>query len=69
VQRIRAYPGTMDDTVISSYMSNGKILQVILEKITNALHDTVWAIDKDALGILKDIIGTHSIHLGLAIAM
>jgi hypothetical protein len=40
-----------------------------LEQVTNALCNAVGAIGKDSLGILKDEIGMHSIHLGSAMAM
>jgi hypothetical protein len=50
-------------------MSDGETLQVTLEQVTNALRDIIGAIGKDALGILKNKIGTHSIRLGLAMAM
>jgi hypothetical protein len=46
----------MDDTTISSYMSNGETLQVTLNQVTNALRNAVGAISEDALGILKDEI-------------
>jgi hypothetical protein len=50
-------------------MSNGETLQVTSEQVTNALHNAIGAIGQDALGILNDEIGTHSIRLGLAMAM
>ncbi len=69
VQRIRAYPGTRDHTTISIYMTNKETLQILSEQVINALRNAVGPIGKDALGIAKDKISTHSIHSGLAVAM
>jgi hypothetical protein len=69
VQRIRAYPGTTEHTTISTYMSNGETLKVTSEHVTNALSNAIGAIGKDALGISKDKIRTHSVRLGPAMAM
>jgi hypothetical protein len=40
-----------------------------LKQVANALRNVVGAIDKDALGILKDKIRTHSVRSGSAMAM
>jgi hypothetical protein len=69
VRCIRAYPGTTEHTTISTYMSNRETLQVTSEQVTNALPNTMGAIGKDALAISRNEIRTHSIHLGLVMAM
>jgi hypothetical protein len=50
-------------------MSNGETLQVTSEQVTNAICNDIGVIGKDALGILKDEIGMHSIHSGSATVM
>jgi hypothetical protein len=69
VQLVRDYPGTTDHTTISTYMTNGKTLQIMSEQVIITLRNAVGAIGKDSLGIAKDKISTHSICLGLAMAM
>ncbi len=69
VQCIKAYPGTTEHTTISTYMSNGETLQVTLEQVTNTLPNAMGAIGKDALGISKNEIRSHSIRWGLVMAM
>jgi hypothetical protein len=59
----------MDHTTISTYMTNGETLQIMSEQVISALCNAIGAIGKDVLGIAKDKIGTHSIHLGSAMAI
>ena len=69
VRRIRKYPGSSQNSPISTVYSNGVINQVTSHHMINAIHDAVGAIGKTRLGIKKEDVGTHSIRSGAAMAM
>jgi hypothetical protein len=69
VRRIKSYPGTLSNTNVSPYRSNGSVEHATSRQVINALHNGSGAIGKAHLGILKEEIGTHCIRLGAAMAM
>jgi hypothetical protein len=69
VRQNMSYPGTSLNTNILAYMSNGSVEHVTSRQVINALRNAVGAIGKAHLGISEDEIGTHSIRLGIAMAM
>ena len=69
VRRIRSYSGVNDDTPISAIWKYDCINHITSKQITNALQDTVWAMEEDSPHIATHEIGTHSIRLGAAMVM
>ncbi len=69
VRRIRKYPGSTQDSPISTVTVNGHLKQVTSTHMINALRGAVGAIGEVKLGIKKEDVGTHSIRLGAAMAM
>ena len=69
VRRIRKYPGSSQDSPISTVTVNGHLKQVTSTHMINALRDAVGAIGEVKLGIKKEDVGTHLIRSGAAMAM
>eukprot|EP00956_Cyclotella_meneghiniana_P034348 scaffold103894_cov40-Cyclotella_meneghiniana.AAC.3 len=69
VKRIRSYPGTNDDTPVSTVMVNGRLTHVTSKILIDALEGAIEAVGNDRIGIQKGEIGTHSIRSGAAMAM
>jgi hypothetical protein len=69
VRRIRKYPGSSQDSSISTVIVNGNLKQVTSTHMIYALRDAVGAIGEVNLGIKKEDIGTHSIRSGAAMTM
>jgi hypothetical protein len=69
VRRIRKYPGSSQDSPISTVTVNGHLKQVTSTHMINALRDAVGTIGEAKLGIKKEDVGTHSIRSGAAMAM
>jgi hypothetical protein len=64
VKRIKKYPGTTLNSLISMYYNNGVIDQITLDPMIHALRDAVGGIGEICLGIKKEDIGMHSIRSG-----
>ena len=69
VRRIRKYPGSSQDSPISTVIVNGQPEQVMTTHMTHALRDAVGAIGEVKLGIKKEDIRKHSIRLSATMAM
>jgi hypothetical protein len=69
VRRIRKYPGSSQDSPISTVIVNGHLEQVTSTHMIHVLRDAVGAIGEVKLGIKKEDVGTHSIRSGAAMAM
>ncbi len=69
IRQIWGCSKTNDDTNISAVQINGKLTHVMSMNVINTLQDAVEAIEEDRLGIKKEEVGTHSIRLGVAMAM
>jgi hypothetical protein len=69
VRRIWSYPGANDDIPISTIWQYNRIKHITFKQIKNVLRDAVLTIGEDTLHIAADEIGSHSIHLGAAMAM
>ena len=69
VRRTRKFPGSSQDSHISIVIVNGHLEQVMSTHMIHALSDAVRAIGEVKLGIKKEDVGTHSIRLGVAMAM
>jgi hypothetical protein len=69
VKRIKKYPGTSQNSPISTVFDHGIMTQVTSNHVINALRDVVGAIGEARLGIKKEDVGTHLIRLGAAMAM
>jgi hypothetical protein len=69
VKRIKKYPGTTLNSLISTYSNNSIIDQVTSDHMINALRDPVGGIGEICLGIKKEDVGTHSIRSGAAMAI
>jgi hypothetical protein len=69
VRRIRKYPGSSQDSPISTVTVNGHLKQVTSTHMINVLRDTVGAIGEVKQGIKKEDIGTLLIRLGAAMVM
>ena len=69
VRRIRGYPGSSDDTPVSTVLVNGQITQVTSKILVVALEGAIEAVGRDRIGIQKGEVGTHSIRSGAAMAM
>ncbi len=69
VRRIRKYPGSSQDSPISTVTVNGHLEQVTSTHMINVLRDAVGAIGEVKLGIKKEDVGMHLIRLGAAMAM
>eukprot|EP00956_Cyclotella_meneghiniana_P025476 scaffold53298_cov92-Cyclotella_meneghiniana.AAC.1 len=69
VKRIRSYPGTNDDTPVSTVLVNGRLTHVTSKILIDALEGAIEAVGNDRIGIQKGEIGTHSIRSGAAMAM
>ena len=69
VRRIRKYPGSSQDSPISTVKVNGHLKQVTSTHMIHALRYAVGAIGEVKLRIKKEDIGTHSIRSGAAMAM
>jgi hypothetical protein len=69
VRRIRKYPGSSQDSPISTVTVNGHLEQVTSTHMINALRDAVGAIGEVKLGIKNKYVGMHLIRLGTAMAM
>ena len=69
VKRIRGYPGTSDNTEVSSVFENGRMKHITSTMMINALEDAADAVGRDRINIERGEIGTHSIRSGAAMAM
>jgi hypothetical protein len=69
VRRIRAYPGSVDNTPVSAVWRNGRIEHITSKEMVDALRAAVVAVGEDRLGFKAEDIGTHSIRAGGAMAM
>ena len=69
VKRIKSYPGTNNDTPISTVLDNSRLTHVTSKQVTDALRDSVKSIGENFLNINADEIGTRSIRSGAAMAM
>jgi hypothetical protein len=69
VCRIRSYLGANNDTPISAIWQYDRIKHITSRQIKNALWDAILAIGGGTLHIAAGEIGTHSISLGVAMAM
>jgi hypothetical protein len=69
LQRVRSYPGTMDDTKVNTFHFEGKTTNIRGATALSHLRAAVRAIGKDKLGLGPDGMGLHSIHIGSAMAM
>ncbi len=69
VCRFLSYPGANDSTPISAIWQYNLIEHITSRQIKNALWDAIPAIGEDTLQIAANEIGSHSIHLGAAMAM
>ena len=69
VKRIRSYPGTNNDTPVSTVMLDGRLTHVTSGILVNALEGAIAAVGNDKIGIQRGEIGTHSIRSGAAMAM
>jgi hypothetical protein len=69
VCRIQFYPGANADTPISAIWQYDRIKHITSRQITNALQYAILAIGEDTLHIAANKTGTHSICLGVAMAM
>ena len=69
VRRLRAYPGSNDDTPISTIWRRDRLEHITSKQIADALKDAVTSIGEDKLHIDRNTIGTHSIRSGAAMAM
>ena len=69
VRKIRKYPGSSQDSPISTVIVNGHLQQVTSTHMIYALRDAVGAIGEVKLGNKKEYVGTHSIRSGAAMAM
>jgi len=69
VKRIKNYPGSSQHSPISTVNNHGIIKYVTSDYVINALRDAVGAIGKAKLGFKKEVVGTHSIRSGAAMAM
>jgi hypothetical protein len=65
----RKYPGTSQNSPISSVFNHGIIAQVTFDHLIDTLRDMVGAIGEARLGIKKEDVCAHSIRLGAAMAM
>eukprot|EP00956_Cyclotella_meneghiniana_P008127 scaffold10809_cov23-Cyclotella_meneghiniana.AAC.6 len=69
IRRIRSYPGTNDDTPVSTVLINGHITHVTSKILVDALEGAIEAVGRDRIGIQKGEVGTHSIRSGAVMAM
>jgi hypothetical protein len=69
IRRIQFYPGANKNTPIPAIWKYNRIKNITSKHITNTLQDAILAIEEDTLHIAANKIGTHSIHLGAAMAM
>jgi hypothetical protein len=67
--RIQSYPGANNDTPISAIWQYNRIDHITSKQIKNALWNAALAIGEDTIHIAANKIGTHSIRLGMAMAM
>jgi hypothetical protein len=68
-RQILGYPGTTNDTKVSTIWNSGKLLHITSKIIKMALRDSIAAYGEDKLQIFKHEVGTHSIRSGAAMAM
>jgi hypothetical protein len=71
VRRIRALPGTTDDTPINAYwcQSSGKLQFFKADHILRRLRLAVDIMGKDKLGFTSAEVGLHSLRSGAAMSM
>ena len=69
VKRVKKYPGSSQQTPISTVLNHGIIKHITSDHVIDALHNVMGAIGKAELGFKKEDVGTHSIRLGAAMAM
>jgi hypothetical protein len=69
VKRIRGYPGSNDNTPVSTVLNNGRLEHITSKMMVNALEAAVEAVGRDVVNIQAGEIGTHSIRSGAAMAM
>jgi hypothetical protein len=70
VKRVRALPGTSDDSPVCTYQhADGSIGLVTSKQTLLRIRDRVTAIGKDVLGFSAWEVGTHSIRSAVAMAM
>ena len=69
VKKIRKYPGTNDNTLVSAVWRNGRIQHVTSEEMVVSLRAAVAAIGEEKFGFKCSEIGTHSLRSGAAMAM
>jgi hypothetical protein len=69
VRRIKKYPGSSQDSPISTVTVNGHLKQVTSTHMISALRDAVGSIGEVKLGVKKEDVGMHLIRSGAAMAM
>ena len=69
VKRVKKYPGSSQQTPISTVLNHGIIKHITSDHIIDALRNVVGAIGEEKLGFKKEDVGTHSIRSGEAMAM
>ncbi len=69
MKRVKKYPGSSQQTTISTVLNNGIIKHFTSDRVIDALRNAVGAIGKTKLGFKKEDVGTHSIRSGAAMAM
>ena len=69
VKRVKKYPGSSQQTPISTVLNHGIIKHITSDHIIDALRNVVGAIGEEKLGFQKEDVGTHSIRSGEAMAM
>jgi hypothetical protein len=67
--RIHSYAGANNKTPISAIWKYDRIKHIYSKQIANILQDAVLAIGEEVPFIATHKIGTHSMHLGAAMAM
>ena len=69
IKRLWGYPGTNEDTPVSTVMINGRIDHITSKMMVNALENGVVSVGREKVNIFEGELGTHSIRSGAAMAM
>ncbi len=69
VKRVKKYPGSSQQTPISTVLNHRIIKHITSDHVIDALRNAVGAIGEAKLGFKKEDVGMHSIRLGAAMAM